>query len=391
MTTNQASNDSDAIQSFHINIPQSALDDLKYRLEWTRWPDRETVNDWKQGVPLDKAKSLVDYWRLYYDWRRFENRANKYPHFRTTIDGVGIHFIHVRSEHANALPIILTHGWPGSFIEFLHVIPRLTNPTAFGGKAEDAFHVVVPSIPGYGFSDKPTEAEWHTARIARAWVLLMQRLGYQKWVAQGGDWGADVATILGFIRPIGLLGIHLNFQYVFPEDQFDNFSPDEQRAIDGASQYLTDGSGFFQQQSTRPQTIGYGLCDSPVALAMYIYEKFYEWTDNKGEPEDAVKIDDILDNITLYWLTNTGASAARLFWERQLLGMSLAGPTLYLPVAASVFPREVFRAPKSWAQQKYPNLIYWNELEKGGHFAAFEQPEVFAKELAAAFRTLRNA
>ncbi|CAF1385984.1 unnamed protein product [Adineta ricciae] len=390
MTTNQTSNESDAIEPFHINIPQSELDDLKHRLEWVRWPDRETVDDWKQGVPLDKAKSLVDYWRLYYDWRRFESRANKYPHFRTMIDGVGIHFIHVKSQYANALPIILTHGWPGSFIEFLRVIPRLTDPVAFGGKAEDAFHVVVPSLPGYGFSDKPKETEWNSIHIARAWVLLMQRLGYKRWVAQGGDWGADVATVLGSIHPVGLLGIHLNFQFVFPEKQPDNPTPDEQRAIDGANYYLSDGWGFFQEQGTRPQTIGYGLCDSPVALAMWIYEKFYEWTDNNGEPEDAVKVDDILDNITLYWLTNTGASAARLFWERRLLGVSLSGPQLTLPVAASVFPREVFRAPKSWAQQTYSNLIYWNELEKGGHFAAFEQPELFAQELYAAFRTLRN-
>ncbi|CAF3303794.1 unnamed protein product [Rotaria sp. Silwood2] len=387
----QTSAASNAIEPFHINIPQSALDDLKHRLDLTRWPERETVSDWKQGVPLVKAQALINCWRLQYDWRRCENRINKLPNFRTTIDGIGIHFIHVKSKHANALPIILTHGWPGSFIEFLRIIPLLTDPTAYGGKADDAFHVVIPSLPGYGFSDKPTETEWNTVRIAKAWMVLMERLGYKNWVAQGGDWGADVTTILGYMRPQGLLGIHLNLQFVFPEKVPDNPSPDEQRAIEDANYYLSDGWGFFQEQGTRPQTIGYGLCDSPVALATWIYEKFHEWTDNKGDPEDALGIDDMLDNITLYWLTNTGTSSARLFWERRAIGISLSGPELDLPVAASVFPYEVFRAPKSWAQKKYSNLIYWNELEKGGHFAAFEQPELFTKELRAAFRTLRNA
>ncbi|CAF1028741.1 unnamed protein product [Didymodactylos carnosus] len=383
---------SDAIEPFHINIPQPALDDLKLRLNLARWPERETVSDWAQGVPLDEAQALIDYWRTHYDWRRFENRVNKLPHFRTTIDGLGIHFIHVKSKYDDALPLLLTHGWPGSFIEFFHTIPLLTDPMAFGGKVEDAFHVVIPSLPGFAFSDKPTESGWNTVRIAKAWIVLMQRLGYQNWVAQGGDWGAGVTTILGHMRPQGLLAIHLNWQFVFPEKIPEKLLHDEQRAVDGANKFLTDGSGYFHEQSTRPQTIGYALSDSSVALATWIYEKFHAWTDNKGNPSDALQLDEMLDNITLYWLTNTGTSSARIYWECQAAGaVRFAGPKLDLPVAASVFPHEIYRALKSWAQQKYSNLIYWNELEKGGHFAAFEQPELFTEELRAAFRTLRHA
>ena len=392
MDQSKTNTNSDSIESYHVNIPQFALDDLKLRLSLVRWPDRETVNDWTQGVPLVKAQTLIEYWQTKYDWRRFENEINQLPHCRTLIDGLRIHFIHIKSKHTNALPILLTHGWPGSFVEFLDLIPLLTDPTAHGGQPEDAFHVVIPSLPGYAFSDKPTEGGWKNDRIAKAWIVLMERLGYQKWVAQGGDWGTDITTTLGAMRPQGLIGIHLNWQFVFPEKIPEQLSPDEQRAVDGMNKFFHDGSGYFYEQSTRPQTLGYALSDSPVALAMWIYEKFYAWTDNKGEPEDALTVDRMLDNISLYWLTNTGTSSARLYWERRAdgVGASFAGPKLDLPVAGSVFPHEIYVAPKSWAEQKYSNLIYWHELDKGGHFAAFQHPQVFADELRAAFRSLRQ-
>ena len=384
--------DSDAIEPFNVHIPQSALDDLKVRLSLVRWPNRETVNDWSQGVPLVKAQKLIEYWQTKYDWRVFEERINKLPHFRTNIDGLGIHFIHVKSNHWNALPILFTHGWPGSFVEFLDIIPSLTDPTAHGGSSEDAFHVIIPSLPGYAFSDKPSEGGWKNDRIARAWIVLMDRLGYSKWVAQGGDWGADITTTLGAMRPPGLIGIHLNWQFVFPEKMPEQLSPEEQRAVDGWNKFLTHESGYFREQSTRPQTIGYALSDSPVALATWIYEKFYVWTDNNGNPEDAVSLDTILNNISLYWLTNTGASSVRIYWERQAdgIGIQIAGPKLDLPVAATVYPSEIYRSPKSWAEQKFSNLIHWNEVDKGGHFASLEQPHVFVEELRTGFRSLRT-
>ncbi|CAF4699496.1 unnamed protein product [Rotaria sp. Silwood1] len=392
MSTSETKTASNIIEPFHVNIPQSTLDDLKHRLDLVRWPERETITDWSQGVPLVKARTLIDYWRTKYDWCRFESKINKLPNFRTTIDGLGIHFIHVKSKHDNALPLLLTHGWPGSFIEFLRTIPLLTDPTAFGGKAEDAFHVVIPSLPGFAFSDKPAETGWNSERIAKAWIVLMERLDYKHWVAQGGDWGASITTVLGRIRPPGLLAIHLNFPFVFPEKLPEILSHDEQLAVEAANKFLTDGSGYFHEHSTRPQTIGYALCDSPVALAMWIYEKFYAWTDNNGNPEDALELDEMLDNITLYWITNTGASSVRIYWEHQqhAKGVRFAGPKLDLPVAASIFPREIYRAPKSWAEQKYSNLIYWKEHEKGGHFAAFQHPELFTDDLRAAFRTIRR-
>lgn len=384
--------ESNAIEPFHIDIPQSALDDLKLRLSLVRWPNQETVHDWSQGVPLAKAQSLIEYWRTQYDWRVFEEEMNKLPHFRTYIDGLGIHFIHVKSKHPGALPILFTHGWPGSFIEFVDLIPSLTDPTSHGGNEDDAFHVIIPSLPGYTFSDKPTEGGWKNDRIARAWIVLMERLGYSKWVAQGGDWGADITTTLGDMHPSSLIGIHLNWHFVFPETMPDQLSPEEQRAVDGSKKFFTDGSGYFHEQSTRPQTIGYALSDSPVALATWIYEKFHAWTDNDGNPEDAVSLDKILNNISLYWFTNTGASSIRIYWERQAdgIGLQFAGPKLDLPVAATVYPREIYRSPKSWAEQKYSNLIHWNEVDKGGHFASLEQPNVFVEELRTGFRSLRQ-
>lgn len=378
----------DGVTPFHVAVPQEAVDDLRVRLERTRLPNREPVQDWSQGVPLARLQGLIDYWRESYNWRRFEAELNAFPNFRTLLDGLGIHFIHARSTHKQALPLMLTHGWPGSVAEFLGVIGPLADPTHHGGRAEDAFHVVVPSLPGFAFSDKPTEIGWNLARIARAWGSLMQKLGYDRWVAQGGDWGAGVTTALGHARPRGLAGIHLNWQFVFPEHLPHQLSPDEQRAVDGARNFLGDGSGYFREQSTRPQTIGSALSDSPAGQAAWIYEKFYSWTDNNGSPEDALSVDQMLDNISLYWFTNSAASSARIYWENK--DVSFSGGQLQLPVAATVFPREIYRAPKSWAEQTYPNLIYWHEANVGGHFAAFEEPGVFVEEIRAAFRTLRS-
>lgn len=271
--------------------------------------------------------------------------------------------------------------------EFLKIIGPLTDPTAHGGRAEDAFHVVIPSLPGFGFSDKPTGTGWNLPRIAAAWSVLMRRLGYDRWVAQGGDWGAGTTTALGQLMPPGLIGIHLNWQFVFPETVPEELSPEEQRAVDGAKAFLSEGNAYFRQQATRPQTIGYALADSPAGQALWIYEKFYAWTDNDGAPEDALSMDQMLDNISIYWFTNTAASSARIYWENR--GASFAGGKVTLPVAASVFPREIFRAPRSWAEQTYTNLIHWNELDRGGHFAAFEEPDLFVQELRAAFSSLR--
>jgi pimeloyl-ACP methyl ester carboxylesterase len=378
------------IAPFKVHVPQAALEDLKRRLSDTRWPDKEPVTDWSQGVPLEKARTLVAYWRDTYDWRKFEARVNAFPQYRTRIDGLGIHFIHVRSPQPNALPIILTHGWPGSFVEFMEIIGALSDPTRSGGRAEDAFHVVVPSLPGFGFSDKPTETGWDVNRIARAWATLMQRLGYDRWVAQGGDWGAGVTHALAHQRPHGLIAAHVNWQFVFPTKLPDDPTPAERRAIERASWFANDQSGYFREHATRPQTIGYPLADSAAGQALWIYEKFQAWTDNHGNPEDALTIDAMLDDISLYWFTNTAASSARIYWENTRAGLaSLSGGRIELPMAASVFPHEIFCPPKAWAEALWPNLFYWNELDKGGHFAAFEQPALFTEEMRKAFRQMR--
>ncbi|WNG18751.1 epoxide hydrolase family protein [Cystobacter fuscus] len=378
------------VTPFRVSIPQAALNDLKRRLAATRWPERETVNDWSQGVPLAKAQALISYWRDRYDWRKFEARLNAFPQFRTEIDGLGIHFLHVKSPHPNALPIVLTHGWPGSIVEFLKVIGPLTEPTRHGGRAEDAFHVVIPSLPGFGFSDKPAETGWDIARIARAWGVLMQRLGYTKWVAQGGDWGSGVTHALGHLRPDGLVAAHVNWPLVFPEKLPEHPTPDEQAAIDAAGRFANEQYGYFKEQATRPQTIGYALADSPAGQALWIYEKFQAWTDNRGNPEDALSMDEMLDNITLYWLTDTAASSARIYWQNsQGKPSGFSAGRIELPMAATTFPRELYRAPRKWAEALWPHLLYWGEVDKGGHFAAFEQPAVFANELREAFRTVR--
>jgi pimeloyl-ACP methyl ester carboxylesterase len=380
-----------AVTPFKVSVPQSAIDDLKRRLASTRWPERETVGDWSQGVPLQKAQALVAYWRDKYDWRRFETRINAFPQYRTQIDGVGIHFIHMRSPQQNALPIILTHGWPGSVVEFMEVIGPLSDPTRYGGRAEDAFHVVVPSLPGFGFSDKPVETGWDVNRIARAWATLMPRLGYERWVAQGGDWGAGVTHALAHQRPPGLIAAHVNWQFVFPEKLPEHPTPVEQKAIDRAAWFTSDQYGYFREQGTRPQTIGYSLADSAAGQAMWIYEKFQSWTDNHGNPEDALSIDAMLDDISLYWFTDTAASSARIYWENTRAGFTgFSGGRIELPMAASVFPHEIFCPPKAWAEALWPNLFYWHEVDKGGHFAAFEQPKLFTEELRRAFRSRRG-
>ena len=382
--------DAVAVEPFRVSVSQAAIDDLRRRLTATRWPDRETVGDWSQGVPLEKAHALVAYWRDKYDWHRFEARANTFPQFRTRIDGLGIHFLHVRSQHPKALPIILTHGWPGSFVEFMEIIGPLSDPTRFGGRAEDAFHVVVPSLPGFAFSDKPTETGWDVERIAHAWTALMQRLGYDRWVAQGGDWGAGVTHALAKQRPQGLVAAHVNWQFVFPEKLPENPTPAERKAIDRAAWFSNDQGGYFREHATRPQTIGYPLADSPAGQALWIYEKFQAWTDNHGNPEDALSIDAMLDDISLYWFTDTAASSARIYWENTRAGAAgLSKGRIELPMAASVFPHEIFCPPKAWAEALWPNLFYWNELDKGGHFAAFEQPVLFTEEMRKAFRSQR--
>ncbi|CAM9924609.1 unnamed protein product [Phaeothamnion confervicola] len=379
---------SDAITPFTLAIPQAALDDLARRLDATRWPERELVNDWKQGAPLAKVQALCHYWRNKYDWRRIETRLNGLGQFKTQIDGLDIHFLHVRSKHANAMPLLLTHGWPGSVIEFMKVIGPLTDPTAHGGKAEDAFHVIAPSLPGYGFSAKPAVTGWGIAHIADAWGKLVTRLGYTKWVAQGGDWGAAVTTAIGVAKPAGCAAIHVNLLFVFPgTDEMGDLTAAEKSAVEAMSYYQEWDSGYSKQQSTRPQTLGYGLADSPAGQAAWIYEKMWAWTDNNGAPEDVLSLDEMLDNIMLYWLPNNGASSARLYWEsfRGALGTIKVD----LPMGVSMYPKEIFRASRRWAEKHVKNLVHWNELDKGGHFAAWEQPELFVKEIRDCFRQFR--
>ncbi|MBO9621540.1 MAG: epoxide hydrolase [Sphingomonas sp.] len=377
-----------SIRPFRVAIPQGDLDDLRRRLAATRWPEPSTQAGWAEGPPLERLSRLVDYWRDGYDWRAFEARINAFPQFLAEIDGLDFHFLHVRSPHPDALPIVLTHGWPGSVAEFLKVIGPLADPVAHGGRAADAFHVVVPSLPGYGFSGKPTAPGWDAKRVAKAWITLMDSLGYRRWVAQGGDWGAIVTTLMAQERPQGLDAIHLNLPVAVPAVLAPN-SPDarEREAVAALQRFTTDGWGY-RIQATRPQTIGYSLADSPVGLAGWIYEKFQSWTDNDGDPETALTRDEMLDDISLYWLTNTAASAARFYRENAEYGMNLG--VVDLPVGVSIFPGEIFRTPRSWAEKVYPKLVHWNELDRGGHFAALEQPALFVEELRACFRDVRS-
>jgi pimeloyl-ACP methyl ester carboxylesterase len=396
-----------AIRPFRIEVPDEALADLQRRLAATRWPDKELVDDQSQGVQLATMQKVVAYWRHGYDWRKAEARLNGLPQFITKIDGIDIHFIHVRSKHDNALPLIMTHGWPGSIIELLNAVDPLTDPTAHGGRAEDAFHLVLPSMPGYGFSERPRELGWNPDRIARAWGELMKRLGYERYVAQGGDWGAPVSSGMARQKLAGLLGIHINLPATLPPDIGKalasgdpapaGLSPEEKAAFDQVSNFFAKGRGYAVIMATRPQTMGFQLTDSPAALAAFMidhdahsYGQIAQAFD--GRPVGGLTRDAILDDITLYWLTNTGASSARLYWESKGSVLSAAGQKtqdISLPVAVTVFPGEIYRAPKSWTQRAYRNLIYFNEVDKGGHFAAWEQPELFSAELRAAFRPLR--
>lgn len=377
----------DSIKPFHLDVAEAELVDLRRRLRATRWPEREPVDDWSQGVPLAQAQALVAYWQDHYDWRRCEAWLNGLEQYSTEIDGVSIHFLHIRSKHEDAMPMLLTHGWPGSILEFRKTIGPFTNPGAHGGRAEDAFHLVIPSLPGYGFSGKPAEVGWSVQKIAQAWSVLMTRLGYTRYVAQGGDWGAAVTTNMGAQEPAGLAGIHVNMPLVLPADPGTEFSAEEGAMLAALQEYELWDSGYSTQQATRPQTIGYALADSPVGQATWIYEKFWKWTDSDGDPLNVLSYDELLDNIMLYWLGNAGASSARLYWQSFRSGF-FALP-LKLPVGCSIFPKELYRAPRSWAERCMSNLIHWNELPKGGHFAAFEQPALFVDEVRSCFRSLR--
>jgi pimeloyl-ACP methyl ester carboxylesterase len=376
------------IQPFRIHAADADLDDLKHRLRATRWPEPETVKDWSQGVPLAYLRQFCDYWANTYDWRKREARLNTFPQFRTEIDGLGIHFLHVRSPHAAATPLILTHGWPGSIVEFVKVIPLLTDPTAHGGDAADAFHVVCPSLPGYGFSDKPKQNGWGVEKIARAWSDLMQRLGYKWYYAQGGDWGAAVTTAIALQDTEICHGIHLNMATVRPDPETMSTLTDEEKdGLAGLKYYQDWDSGYSKEQSTRPQTVGYGLLDSPAGQAAWILEKFWAWTDCHGNPESVLTRDEMLDDIMLYWLPRTAASSARLYWES--FGKTSSDP-VRIPVGVSVFPKEIFRVSRRWAEKRYQNLVYWNRLDRGGHFAAFEQPALFTQEVRAGFGKMRG-
>jgi pimeloyl-ACP methyl ester carboxylesterase len=395
------------IRDFKVNVPGDVISDLRHRIAATRWPDRETVGDQSQGIQIARLQELMRYWGTDYDWRRAEAKLNALPQFMTTVDGVDIHFIHVRSRHQNAIPVIVTHGWPGSIIEQLKIIDPLTNPTEHGGSPEDAFDIVVPSLPGYGFSGRPTGTGWHPDRIARAWAVLLKRLGYTRYVAQGGDWGAPVTSAMARQAAPGLLGIHINLPATVPPEVAaalaggpvpTGLSQQERAVLQALMASARSGnSAYFTMMTARPQTVGYGATDSPAGLAAWVlvHPGFAKWTYG-ADPEQSPTKDDVLDNITLYWVTNTAASAARLYWENGARGSVIVAAAqktneISLPVAITVFPEDVYRAPETWARRAYRNLIYFHEVDKGGHFAAWEQPELFSAELRAAFRSLRHS
>jgi epoxide hydrolase len=386
----RAQADEPAVVPFTYRASDEGLADLRRRLEQTRWPESETAEGWEQGPPLTKLQRLVAYWQTDYDWRRCETDLNRWPQFKTLIEGLGIHFIHVRSRHPNALPIILTHGWPSTILLFRDVIGPLTDPTAHAGTVDDAFDVIIPSLPGFGFSDKPAARGWNADRTARAWALLMQRLGYTRYVAQGGDWGGFVTTAMAQQQPRGLAAIHLNFAQTMPDQVPADLQPDQKRVVEAVEAWREKGSAYLQLQSTRPQLAGYVLADSPMAQAAWIYDIFNAGTGNTGDPEAVLSRDAMLDEITLYWLTNTAASSARFYREQhEILDKRNNPGRVELPVGVSVFPHDL-PAARSWAPAVYPNLFYWNELDRGGHFASLEVPDLFTEELRRCFRSLRH-
>jgi len=404
--TLQASTGDASIRPFTVNIPQEELDELRRRIAATRWSDRETVDDQSQGIQLAKLKPLIEYWGTGYDWRKAETRLNALPQFMTTIDGVDIHFIHVRSQHSNALPLIMTHGWPGSVLELLKTVGPLTDPVAHGARPEDAFDLVLPSMPGFGFSGRPTDTGWGPDRIASTWTELMKRLGYTSYVAQGGDWGSPVSSAMARLAPQGLLGIHINLPAIVPPEIAAvlatggpapaGLTSEERTTFDKLAAAAKMGNrSYAAMMGTRPQTIGYGLMDSPVGLAAWMlgHPGFSHWTYSVSDPEKSP--DEVLDDITLYWLTKTATSAGRIYWEygggrSPALAAGEKTSEIALPVAITVFPGESYQAPESWARRAYPNLTYFHAVDKGGHFAAWEQPELFSSELRAAFKPLRQ-
>lgn len=374
------------IRDFTIDIPQSELDDLTSRLARTRFPEKETVEDWDQGIPLAYVEELVAYWRDSYDWRRCEAALNAHPNHLVEINGVDIHFLHIRSPEAAARPLLLTHGWPGSVVEFLDCIGPLSDPVAHGGKAEDAFHLVIPSLPGYGFSGKPAETGWSVEKIAESWHELMVALGYDAWFAQGGDWGAMVTSAIGAQNKGGCKGIHVNMIVAAPPPEvMQNPTEEEQQALARLALYRSKGAGYSKQQSTKPQTLGYALADSPSGQMAWIMEKFHDWSDCDGHPEKVFSRDRLLDNVMLYWLNNAGASSGRLYWH------SFGNPNLEpveIPTGCSLFPHEIMRASRRWAETRFKDIVYFNSVERGGHFAAMERPEPFVEEVRACFGTM---
>jgi pimeloyl-ACP methyl ester carboxylesterase len=404
--TLHAASDDTSVRPFRANVPDEAITDLRRRLQTTRWPDKETVADSSQGAQLANLQELVRYWATDYDWRKGEAKLNAFPQFMTQIDGVDVHFIDVRSRQPNALPLIITHGWPGSVFEQIKSIGPLTDPAAHGGRAEDAFHVVIPSLPGYGFSSRPTDTGWDVERIGRTWDVLMKRLGYTRYVSQGGDWGAGVVEAMARQAPAGLLGIHTNLPAVFPADAAAaiasggaapaGLSEKEQAAFDDVRRFLQNGGwGYYQMMTARPQAVGYGLTDSPTGLAgwMLVHGGFGKWAYGK-DPKQTPTVDEVLDNFSLHWLTNTVASGARLYWENRAQNLISAAAQktdqIKIPVAITAFPDDdLFRAPETWARRAFPSLIYFRQAERGGHFPAWEEPEIFARELWVAFKPLR--
>lgn len=377
------------ITPFKISIPDSQLTDLKLRLSLTRFPDKETPPDWSQGIPLDYMHKVKDYWQNTYHWPDREALLNRWPGFKTELQGLGVHFLHIRSNHEDARPLLMTHGWPGSIVEFQKTIEPLTNPTAHGGTADQAFHIVCPTLPGFGFSDQPTEPGWGIEKIARAWDELMVRLGYNQYLAQGGDWGAIVTTAIGVQNLGHCQGIHITMPIVGPDPEtLNDLSELEQASLAAAQFYQNHDSGYSKQQSTRPQTLGYGLADSPIGQAAWILEKFYQWMDCQGDPTNIVSLDELLDNIMLYWLPDAGASSARIYWE-SFGSNTLSSAPVAIPSAISIFPKEIFKSSERWARKRFSDLLYFNVLEVGGHFAALEQPEIFVSELRKGFDEMR--